>query len=128
MIRTHALGLSRPHRNSVGRASVLRTEVLGSNPSERQIANLFRCVLSYLLHVRSVGRSNFDNGLHNLVMLIQKRHVNYKNKIKTYIIHTCCKKFIQVAVHCVFSILSVKCAIGLVSFLYNHVYLCNGKN
>ena len=36
-----------------------------------QIFYLFRCVLSSLLPMRSVGRSNFDKGLHNLIMLIQ---------------------------------------------------------
>ena len=28
----------------------------------------------------SVGRFNFDKGLHDLIMLIQKRHKNYTNK------------------------------------------------
>ena len=35
---------------------------------------LFRCVLSSQLPMRSVGRSNFDKGFHNLITLIQKRH------------------------------------------------------
>ena len=43
---------------------------LGSNPSECQVLSLFRCVLSSLLPLRSVGRSNFDKGLHNLIMFI----------------------------------------------------------
>ena len=47
---------------------------MGSNPSECQIFYLFRCVLSSLLPFRSVGRSNFDNGFHNLITLIEKRH------------------------------------------------------
>ena len=47
---------------------------LGSNPSECQILNLFRSVPSSLLHLRSVGRSNFDKGLHNLIKLIKKRN------------------------------------------------------
>ena len=38
--------------------------------------HLFRYVLSSLLPLRSVGRSNFDKGLHNLITLIQKRHKN----------------------------------------------------
>ena len=54
--------------------SARQAEDLGSNPSECQIFHLFRCVLSSLLPLRSVGRSNFDNGLHNLITLIQKRH------------------------------------------------------
>ena len=58
----------------VGRASVRHSEYLGSNPSECQILNLFRCVLSSLLPLRSVGRSNFDKGLYNLITLILKRH------------------------------------------------------
>ena len=36
--------------------------------------NLFRCVPSSLLPLRSVGRSNFDKGLHNSITLIKKRH------------------------------------------------------
>ena len=31
--------------------------------------------LSSVLPLRSVGRSNFDKGLHNLTTLIQKRHI-----------------------------------------------------
>ena len=44
----------------VGKASARQAEDLGSNPSECQIFHLFRCVLSSLLPLRSVGRSNFD--------------------------------------------------------------------
>ena len=51
-------------------------EDLGSNPSGCQIFHLFRYVLSSLLPLRSVGRSNFDKSLHNLIALIKK----YKNK------------------------------------------------
>ena len=58
----------------MGRASARQVEDLGSNPSESQIFHLFRCVLSSLLPLRSVGRSNFDKGLHNLITLIKKRH------------------------------------------------------
>ena len=61
-------------RSFVGKASARQAEDLGSNPSECQICYLFCCVLSSLLPLRSVGRSNFDNGLHNLITLIQKRH------------------------------------------------------
>ena len=42
--------------------------------SECQIFNLFCRVLSSLLPLRSVGRSNFDKCLHSLITLIQKRH------------------------------------------------------
>ena len=56
------------------RKTLINYANLGSNPSECQIFNLFSCVLSSLLPLRSVGRSNFDKGLHNLIMLIQKRH------------------------------------------------------
>ena len=42
-------------------------------------------VLSSLLPLRSVGRSNFYKYLHNLVMLIQKRHKSYINVITIYI-------------------------------------------
>ena len=55
---------------------------LGSNPSECQIFNLFRCVLSSLLLLRIVGRSNFDKGLHNLIPLIKKRlKIIIKNEV-----------------------------------------------
>ena len=57
----------------MGKASARQAEDLGSNPSECQIFHVFRCVLSSLLHLRSVGRSNVDKGLHNLITLIKKR-------------------------------------------------------
>ena len=40
-------------------------EVLGSTPGECQFFQLFRCFLSSVLPLRSVGRSNFDKGRHN---------------------------------------------------------------
>ena len=58
----------------VGKATARQAEDLGSNPSECHIFYLFRCVLSSLLPLRSVRRSNFDKGLHILITLIQKRH------------------------------------------------------
>ena len=42
---------------------------------ECQIFYLFRCVLSSMLHLRSVGRSNFDKGRHNLTTLIQETDI-----------------------------------------------------
>ena len=64
------------HRNkkSIGYEIIngLTSQDLGSNLSECQIFHVFRCVLSSLLHLRCVGRSNFDKGLHNLIMLIKK--------------------------------------------------------
>ena len=59
-------------RSLVGKASARHAEDLGSNPSECHIYYLFRCVLSSLLPLRSVGRSNFDKGLHNLITFIKK--------------------------------------------------------
>ena len=47
-------------------------EDLGSTPSECQVFYLFRCVHSSMQPLRSVGRSNFDKGRHNLTTLIQK--------------------------------------------------------
>ena len=55
-------------------ASARQADVLGSNPSVCQMFNLIRCVLFSMLPWRSVGWSNFDSGLHNLIMLIRKRH------------------------------------------------------
>ena len=43
---------------------------LGSSPSECQIFHLFRCILSSVLPLRSVGKSSFDKGMHNLATLI----------------------------------------------------------
>ena len=40
-------------------------KVLGSTPGECQFFQLFRCFLSSVLPLRSVGRSNFDKGRHN---------------------------------------------------------------
>ena len=48
---------------------------LGSTPSECQIFYLFRCVLSSVQPLRSVGRSNFDKGRHNLTTLIYKTDI-----------------------------------------------------
>ena len=48
---------------------------LGSTPSECQIFYLFRCVLSSMLSLRSVGRSNFKKGRHNLTTLIQETDI-----------------------------------------------------
>ena len=56
-------------RSLVGKASARRAEDLGSNPSECHIFYLFRCLLSSLLPLRSVGWSNLDKGLHNLITL-----------------------------------------------------------
>ena len=62
------------HRSLVGKASARQAVDLCSNPTECQIFHLFCCFLSSLLPLRSVGRSNFDKGLHSLITLIQKRH------------------------------------------------------
>ena len=52
------------------------TQSLVSNPSDCQIFYLFRHILSSVLPWRSVGRFNFDSGLHN-------NNVDYKKtKIK----------------------------------------------
>ena len=40
-----------------------------------QIFYLFHCVLSSMLPLRSVGRSNFDMGRHNLTRLIQETDI-----------------------------------------------------
>ena len=49
---------------------------------------LFRCVLSSQLPLQSVGRSNFDKGLHNLKTLIQKQHKIIINMKLLYYIYT----------------------------------------
>ena len=44
--------------------------------------------MSSLLHLRSVGRSNFVKGLHNLIKLIKKRHgiiIIFLMKLQCYI-------------------------------------------
>ena len=60
-------------RSVVGKASARQAEDFGSNLCEYQIFHLFRCVLSSLLPLRSVGRSIFDKGLHNLISLTKKK-------------------------------------------------------
>ena len=76
-------------RSLVGNASARQAEDLGSNPSECQIYHLFRCVLSSLLSLRSVGWSNFDKSLHNLITLIQKRHkIMIEMKLLYYIMES----------------------------------------
>ena len=57
----------------VVRASARQVEDLGSNSGDCQIFHLFRCVHYSLLPLLSVGRSNFDKGLHDLRTLILKR-------------------------------------------------------
>ena len=54
------------HRSSVGRASAQQIEGLGSNPN--------KC------HIFFIGRSNFNKGLQNLIMLIKndKRIIKIK--------------------------------------------------
>ena len=42
-----------------------QAELLGSNPSECQIVDLFHRVISSVILLKSIGRSNFDRGLHN---------------------------------------------------------------
>ena len=72
--------------------------------------------------LRSVGRSNFDNGRHNLTTLIQK---------STYINESCYIIYIYTYIHTLAKIL-VYCvhSIGLKSFnmcfavLYIYIYVC----
>ena len=73
----------------MGEASARQAEDLDSNPSECHILYLCRCVLSSLLPLRSVGRSNFDKGLHNSITLIQKRHkIIIEMKLLCYIMES----------------------------------------
>ena len=73
----------------MGKASSRQAEDLGSYPRECQIFYLFRCVLSSLLPLRSVGRSNFDKGLRNLITLILKRHkIMIEMKLLYYIMES----------------------------------------
>ena len=44
-------------------------------PASVRFFYLFRCVLSSMLPLRSVGRSNFDKGRHNLTTLIQETDI-----------------------------------------------------
>ena len=61
-IRLLNANLANWNRRIVGIASARQSVDMGSNPSEYQILDLFRCVLSSLLPLRSVGRSNFNKG------------------------------------------------------------------
>ena len=47
----------------------------------RILASVY-CIISSMLPCLSVGRSNFDRGLHNLIMLIQERHKDLKIKLR----------------------------------------------
>ena len=72
-------------RSLVGKASALEkprtwVRVLASV----WFFHFFRCVLSSVLPLRSVGRSNFDKGLLNLATLIKKRHI----LMKTAVLHS----------------------------------------
>ena len=42
------------------------------NHNNKKVFYLFRCVHSSMQPLRSVGRSNFDKGRHNLTTMIQK--------------------------------------------------------
>ena len=73
IIKVHMKG--RQRRPSWHEIGARKAEDLGSSPSECQIFHWFRCVLSSVLPLRSVGRSNFDKGLNNLITLFEKRHI-----------------------------------------------------
>ena len=55
-------------------------------PASVRFFYLFRCVLSSVLPLRSVGRSNFDKGRHNLTTLIHIKTKLYLNMNYIYII------------------------------------------
>ena len=74
LIRIKIVVLPTGIRSLVVKASARQAEDLGSYPSECQIFSLLRFVLSSLLPLRNIGRSNFDKGLHNFITLIKKRH------------------------------------------------------
>ena len=67
-------------------ASARQAEDLGSNRRVCQIFDLFRCVLSSLLHLRGVGWSNFDKGLRNLTTYIKNTtQINDVAKLYMYV-------------------------------------------
>ena len=77
------------HHSLLGKASARQAEGLGSNPCECHIFHLFRCVLSSLLPLQSIVRSNFDKGFHNLITLIQKLHeIMIEMKLLYYIMES----------------------------------------
>ena len=75
--------------------------------------HLFRCVLSFVLPLRSVGRSNFDKGLHNLTTLIKKRHMLNEN---------CCNIYISIHVH-IYIYICMYIYIYISMYAYIHVYI-----
>ena len=81
------IGPSNTSQGLSGKASALdNAEDLGSTPSDCQVFYLFRCVHSSVQPLRSVGRSNFDKGRHNLATLIQKStYINESCYISIYI-------------------------------------------
>ena len=64
-----------------------------------RFCHFFCSVLSSLLPLRSVGMSNFDKGLHNLMTLIQRRHQNNDFPILHMYIYTYTVIHIYVAIY-----------------------------
>ena len=60
--------------------------VLGSTPGECQFFQLFRCFLSSVLPLRSVGRSNFDTGRHNSNNYVDSKSTYNYNELLYYIV------------------------------------------
>ena len=61
--------------------------------------HLFRCFLSSLLPLRSIGRSNFDKGLHNLTTLIKKRHTLMRTAVLYIYIYIYMLKYRHISIH-----------------------------
>ena len=66
-------------------AQLVGASVQGSNPSKCLILYLFCCVISAMLPRQSVGKSNFDSGLRNLIMLIIHIYINLHIYINFYV-------------------------------------------
>ena len=69
---------------------------LCSTPSECQNFYLFRFFPSSVLLLRIVGRSNFDNGRHNLATLIKKTDIRF---ICTFLTKAACCQKIEIVLH-----------------------------
>ena len=82
---------------------------------------LFGCILPYMLFWRSVGRSNFDSGLHNLIMFIRKvLYTIYYTQLGGYT----CINILMIRQHmCVRVCVSVCVSVcGLATRLLSNVY------
>ena len=82
---------------------------LGSTPSECQIFYLFRCVLSSMLPLRSIGRSNFVR------VCIKFNNVDSKT---TYFNENCCIIYIYIYIYHIY----IQCIYIYTQYIYIYMH------